>query len=87
MTKVALDKEMTASYTVMVTATDPYFVTDSTTNRGADTIEVTITVTNVEEDPEVTGDASPAYAETPSDEVEIETYMGADDEDGEGAAP
>ena len=42
---------------------------------------MTITVTNVEEDPEVMGDASPDYAENATNVVE--TYMGADDEDGE----
>ena len=73
-----------ASYTVMVTATDPYFVTDTDTmERGADTIEVTITVTDVAEDPKVTGDASRDYAENADTaETAVATYIGADDEDG-----
>ena len=79
MTKVPLDKEMRDSYMVDVTATDPYFVT-STSDRGADTIAVTITVTDVAEDPEVTGDASRDYAENAV--APVETYVGADDEDG-----
>ena len=79
MTKVALDKEMTASYTVTVTATDPYFVTESDMDRGVDTITVTITVTDVAEDPEVTGDASPEYEEDAT--TTVVTYMGTDDED------
>ena len=41
---------------------------------------MTITVTNVEEDPEVTGDASPAYDENAA--IAVATYIGADDEDG-----
>ena len=45
LTKVALDTEAQDGdeYTVMVIATDPYFVTGNTT-RGSDTIEVTVTV-------------------------------------------
>ena len=78
MTKVPLDKETMASYTVTVTATDPYFVTDDV--RGVDTITVTITVTDVAEDPEVTGNASPDYDENAA--TEVATYIGADDEDG-----
>ena len=42
---------------------------------------MTITVTNVEEDPKVTGDASPDYAENAT--TPVVTYMGADDEDRE----
>ena len=34
MTKDELDKEMMASYTVMVTATDPYWVTDNDHGQG-----------------------------------------------------
>ena len=37
MTKVPLDKETMASYTVMVTATDPYFVTGTDKRTGAPT--------------------------------------------------
>ena len=54
-TKVALNFEVTPTYTVTVTATDPFEATV--------TSEVTITVTDVNEDPMVTGDASIDHAE------------------------
>ena len=77
LTKVALNKEGTAAmYTAMVTATDPYYVTGTT--RGFDTIEVTITVGDVAEDPKVTGEASVRVVESMT---AVETYAGADDED------
>ena len=62
-TKDPLNKEtVDDSYTVMVTATDPYFVTGRRHAGGAPTPStVTITVTNVAEDPKVTGDASRDY--------------------------
>ena len=44
---------------VMVTATDPSF----TTGEDSDTIVVTINVTNVDEDPKLTGPASARVAE------------------------
>ena len=75
LTKVALDAEAqgAAEYTVMVTATDPYFVTD-TEIEGVDTIEVKVTVADVEEDPVVTGEASVDVAENMT---AVATYMGA----------
>ena len=46
------------SYTVMVTATDPSFTTGGVAADYSDTITVTINVTNVDEDPKLTGPAS-----------------------------
>ena len=80
LTKVALDTEGIPSYTVMVTATDPYYVMIDSTDRSSDTIEVTITVSDVAEDPEVTGEASVRVAEPTT---AVGTYEGADDEDGD----
>ena len=57
-TKADLDFEEKASYTVMVTATDQGSLSNITT--------VTITVTNVDETPTVTGDSSINYAENGS---------------------
>ena len=54
-TKAALNYEIKSTYTVTVTATDREDVSD--------TIEVTITVTNVNETPVVTGKSSVNYAE------------------------
>ena len=55
MTKAALDHEMKETYMVTVTATDPF--------GASTTSEVTITVTDVNEDPMVTGAASIDHAE------------------------
>ena len=55
-TKVALNFEVTPTYTVTVTATDPFGATV--------TSEVTITVTDVNEAPMVTGDASIDHPES-----------------------
>ena len=60
-TKVDLDFEEKTSYTVTVTATDQGDLSD--------TIRVTITVTNVDETPTVTGDSSINYAENGSEAV------------------
>ena len=77
-TKAALDREATdgAEYTVMVTATDPF--TGDAAN--SDMITVTITVTNVDEAPKLTGMASPRQAETEITEA-VATYTAMDDED------
>ena len=67
MTKGALDHEMDGgeTHTVTVRATDPAGVpqapTADTTN--SDEITVTITVTNVNEPPAVTGEAAVTFAE------------------------
>ena len=60
-TKVALNSEGTPTYTVMVTATDPF-------GAKAESM-VTITVTDVNEAPMVTGDASIDHAESNADQV------------------
>ena len=72
-TKADLDFEEKASYTVTVTATDQGSLSDITT--------VTITVTNVDETPTVTGDSSINYAENGSEAVAA--YMAADPEKSE----
>ena len=59
-TKAELDEDTTDSYTVTVTATDPAGDTDS--------IMVTITVTGVNEPPEITGDVDD-YAENGTGDV------------------
>ena len=88
-TSAALDRESMAGavYMVMVTATDPYVRGEpETTYR--DTITVTITVTNVDEDPKVAGPASVRVTEettTPMTSITYDpatpTYMATDDED------
>ena len=67
-----LDFETKSSYMVKVTATDP--------EDAKDTIDVTITVTNVEERPTITGGAFTAnYAE--NTETRVGIYSATDDED------
>ena len=62
----------------MVTATDPSF----TDGADSDTITVNIMVTNVDEDPKVTGPASARVAEnTPIAEPIATAYAATDDED------
>ena len=82
-TKSALDHETKETYTVTVTATDPFGATV--------TSEVTITVTDVNEDPMVTGDASIDHAE--SNEATVAAldadpvvYTGSDVDDADPAA-
>ena len=72
-----LDFETTPSYTVMVTATGPGHGTPD-----SDTIEVTINVTNVDEDPELTGMDSLRHPENTAIDTAVGTYMASDDEDG-----
>ena len=78
-TKVALNSEGTPTYTVMVTATDPF---------GAEAMSmVTITVTDVNEAPMVTGDASIDHAENAED-LMIGMYTATDvDEADPGCRP
>ncbi len=72
MTKVALNKEVKDTYMVTVTATDPSGLSD--------TVNVIIRVTNVPEDPMITGGLTTVrYAENRTDAVE--TYTASDDED------
>ena len=80
-TKAPLDKETKAPYEVQVTATDPSF----TTGDDSDMITVNITVTNVDEAPELTGMASvrvPENTAVLTTLTTVGTYMATDDEDG-----
>ena len=83
-TSAALDREAAdgESYTVEVTATDPYVRGDAATGY-SDMITVTITVTNVDEDPKVTGEPSVRVPENTAIETRIATtlYAATDDED------
>ena len=87
-TSAALNRERAdESYTVEVTATDPYVRGEAATGY-SDTITVTINVTNVDEDPKVTGPASIRVSEattTPPHasvyEPTTPTYAATDDED------
>ncbi len=71
-TKVLLDHDTKASYTVVVTAADPSGLSA--------TITVTITVTDQNEPPVITGKTSVYYAEDRTDTVA--TYTAADPENG-----
>ena len=70
MTLAALDYETKETYSVTVTASDSGGLNDS--------IDVTITVTNVDEAPVITGDAAPNYAENETGPVA--TYTATDPE-------
>ena len=70
-TKSALNREAKDTYTVTVTATDSYGLSA--------TITVTIMVTNLEEDPELSGPDTASYAENGTGPVA--TYTATDDED------
>ena len=74
-TRAPLNTEATASYTVTVTATDPF---------GAPaTALVTITVTGVDEDPSIAADATAAisHAEDVGITAPLETYTATDPDD------
>ena len=70
MTKEALDYETKDSYEVMVTAED--------SDGASDSIDVTVTVTNVAELGTVSGDATVSYAENGTDPVGTYTADGPD---------
>ena len=72
-TKDALDHETKSSYTVTVTAADPAGLSDAAT--------VTITVTDVDEDPVVSGSGAVDYAE--NDDGMVATYAATDPENGD----
>ena len=94
-TKSPLDLETNPSYSVQVTATDPF--TDGSDNRTySDMIMVTITVTNVEEPPKITaGAAAISHPENGTvldtdvymDNIQSATYTAEDDEDGADVRP
>ena len=65
MTKAALDEEETSSYEVIVRATDPAGIPQATlrVEANSDTVMVTITVTDVNEPPAVTGNAAVLFNE------------------------
>ena len=69
-TKADLDYEMKQSYTVMVTATDPGGLSA--------TVTVTIEVTAVDEDPELSGEAPGEYAE--NGRTPVATFTASDPE-------
>ena len=72
-TKDALDHETKSSYTVTVRAADPAGLSDTAT--------VTITVTDVDEDPVVSGNAAVDYAE--NGDGMVATYAATDPENGD----
>ena len=69
MTKAGLDHETDGSYTVVVRATDPFGVPQAGTADTANSDEVTvvITVTDVNEAPTVTGEATATFNEDTGD--------------------
>ena len=75
-TGATLDHETTPSLSVIVTATDPVTTGDPTAD--ADSIAVTITVTDVDEPPTLTGQASVEYAENGL--LPVATYTATDPE-------
>ncbi len=74
-----LNREAKTTYTVTVTARDPSHTTGS---PSMDTIEVTITLIDVPEAPEITGgDTSIDYDENTPVTTAVDTYTATDDED------
>ena len=72
-TKASLDREEQDVHMVTVTATDPSGLSAA--------VNVTIKVTNVDEDPTLTGPASPRVAENTPSATAVATYVAMDDED------
>ena len=81
-----LDFEGDDSYTVMVTATGPGHGADDSAGD-SDEITVTINVTNVDEDPELTGMDSLRAEEKTAITASLGAYKAEDDEDGESSPP
>ena len=78
LTKAPLNKETDASYDVTVRATDP-----SGGNDNSDTVDVAITVKDVDEDPSITvpqGGAAIDHLETADIQTPLATYQGNDPE-------
>ena len=67
------------TYTLEVIAADP---SDTQGDASRDSIGVTINVTNVDEDPSLTGTSALFHAETAEVTTALATYMATDDEDG-----
>ena len=82
-TKAALDEETGPSYTVTVRATDPAGdpQASSADTNNSDEITVTIMVTDVNEPPDVTGDAAVSFAENTGNIAELDTYNEDNPED------
>ena len=81
-----LDTEQTSSpnnatFTVAVTVADGNFEGSTTASDYSDSIEVTITAENVQEDPELEGKASVEHAELTPIATPVATYTVTDDED------
>ena len=72
-TKASLNREEQDVHMVTVTATDPSGLSA--------TVNVTIKITNVDEDPTLTGPASPRVAENTPTATAVATYIAMDDED------
>ena len=71
--KAALNQEEKDTYMVTVTATDPSGLSA--------TVNVTINITNVDEDPVLEGMASVRHAENTPSATAVATYVAMDDED------
>ena len=85
MTKGALDVEADPSHTVTVRATDPAGVPQAQTavEANSDEITVTITVTNVNEAPEITGEAGVTFGEVDGNiDTALDDYEADDPETG-----
>ena len=83
MTKDALDEETGAEYTVVVRATDPTGIPQVQTavETDSDEITVTITISDVNEPPAVTGNATSTFDETDGNiATPLNTYTAADPE-------
>ena len=66
-------------YTLEIIAADP---SDTQSDPSRDSIAVTVNVTNVDEDPSLTGTSALFHAETAEITAALATYMANDDEDG-----
>ena len=84
-TKGSLDYEAKSSYSVTVSVSDGYDAEGNTDTATDDTVAVTITVTDVEEDPEFTTDASVvrSVAENTAAGVDIGQPVAAVDDQGD----
>ena len=83
LTKGDLDHETTGTYTVFVRATDPSGrpSVETAESANSDAVEVTITVTDVNEAPTIDGDAAVSFEEDMGDITAVlATYTGADED-------